>query len=862
MKKVICSAVAVAVWTVCCFSAIAADEDLLAWWQFDEEKGKEAIDSISGIRDTIKGHFKYVAGVKGKCLVFDGYTTQVLREAGEAPRLVEAFTIEAWIAPQTYSWNWTGIVDQAGNVAGAKAPPGEITDADLKPGLFGATWQDPEFESPDGDQVLKEVDHEWTGGYRDWSARWRGYIEGPFTGEVTFRAKADNGVKLEIDGQVVIDGWGRDKARSGKISMVKGKKHRIVLSYFQDGDPSFLHLYWSWAGQAEAIVDRHALKHSDRDVEYVKSRELALAGPPKERQWRVSFGIDREGHIGMKLMVDGQLKECVSDSVVPLLKWSHIAGTFDKAKGINVYINGKRAGSLAVKGVLTPADGHDMLIGKGHKRMSPARTERGPSRGILSNMIFDGLIDEVKIYNRALSAKEIKRAYGKVKPKPKQPLEWRRIPTGPKEPGRFGAYYCKLDYDDGWDKLWRVGPYADILVRFDEYPVKLIFWRGTAYGAVWVTENDLVMGDQSLEATGGATGWGCAEHMSDKQCRYARVRIIENNAARAVVHWRYAINDIKYQIAHPDAVTGWGDWADEYYYIYPDAVATRYQILWSGNLKHEWQETIVLNQPGTRPEDNIELDALTLGNMNGESHTYSWKSRPKRGRMKPENPTIQITNLKSEYKPFIIFQPNSRIKLFTGGIEDWCHFPWWNHWPVSQLPNDGRRTSVPDRPAHSSLSQSIEDSEVIKHDEEKGTFTAVTLTGMTNKGIKGLVPLARSWNYPAALKVHSRGYRSEGYDRNQRAYVIKRKDIRKAPALTFELAASEESPVFNPAFVVKNWGRGTAALVIDDKKVGWGKDFRLGHRKTAEGGDLVVWLRAEWTAPIKISLRPILYFYR
>ncbi len=28
--------------------------------------------------------------------------------------------------------------------------------------------------------------------------------------------------------------------------------------------------------------------------------------------------------------------------------------------------------------------------------------------------------------------------------------------------------------------------------------------------------------------------------------------------------------------------------------------------------------------PGTRPEDNIKAEALTLANMKGETHTYSW----------------------------------------------------------------------------------------------------------------------------------------------------------------------------------------------------------------------------------------------
>ena len=42
-----------------------------------------------------------------------------------------------------------------------------------------------------------------------------------------------------------------------------------------------------------------------------------------------------------------------------------------------------------------------------------------------------------------------------------------RLHSGPKEPGEFGAYYTTLKYDEGWDKPWRIGPQADIVVRFD-----------------------------------------------------------------------------------------------------------------------------------------------------------------------------------------------------------------------------------------------------------------------------------------------------------------------------------------------------------------------------------------------------------
>ena len=105
---------------------------------------------------------------------------------------------------------------------------------------------------------------------------------------------------------------------------------------------------------------------------------------------------------------------------------------------------------------------------------------------------------------------------------------------------------------------------------------------------------------------------------------------------------------------------------------------------------------------------------------------------------------VQLVNIKSRFKPFIIFENEVKIKPFTGGIRpSISRFPWWNHWPVAQLPNDGRQALDADRPSHSSLSQGMENSPVI-HAHEDGTFSAVSLTGMTQHSIEWLVNLSRS----------------------------------------------------------------------------------------------------------------------
>ena len=84
--------------------AFAAEEDLLAWWNFDD-----------GETDAINGGGEYVEGVVGKALKFDGFTTFLTQAASNAPAFDGSFTIEAWLAPQTYSWNQAAIVSQGGD---------------------------------------------------------------------------------------------------------------------------------------------------------------------------------------------------------------------------------------------------------------------------------------------------------------------------------------------------------------------------------------------------------------------------------------------------------------------------------------------------------------------------------------------------------------------------------------------------------------------------------------------------------------------------------------------------------------------------------------------------------------------------
>ncbi|MHC4474730.1 MAG: PA14 domain-containing protein [Planctomycetota bacterium] len=116
----------------------------------------------------------------------------------------------------------------------------------------------------------------------DWSMRCQGHVEAPHTGKVRFFAEADDGIRLSIDGKTIIDGWGLQGQRSGQIVMSKGQRYPVVISYYQDGGPCYMRLYWAWRGQEKTVVASDALFHLDSDVAVIQDMyRLVVASSQK-----------------------------------------------------------------------------------------------------------------------------------------------------------------------------------------------------------------------------------------------------------------------------------------------------------------------------------------------------------------------------------------------------------------------------------------------------------------------------------------------------------------------------------------------------------------------------------------------------
>jgi hypothetical protein len=572
--------------------------------------------------------------------------------------------------------------------------------------------------------------------------------------------------------------------------------------------------------------------------------------------------IDDAGCAVMAARLGDQWVEAKSESL-GLKTWHHVTGTATSGEGVKIYINGKLKAHTEAKGAFVPSGDMVVFIGRSRDQMVGTGGIR-PYAHLPAYMYLDACLDEIKIYDGTKSAEGIAADFAALTPPPPAPLPERKLPSGPEGKGRFGAYYTHLKYYDAWDRRWRVGDHPDVVVRFDEEAYRLVFWRGTNYIPCWATENGIWYTNEFNE-TWGFGAIGCAEPMSDKHCVHSHVRIIETNDARCVIHWRYALVDVFGVRPRADPVTKWTDWTDELYTIYPDGTGTRKITLNSTQPldAHEFQETIVVLQPGQRPEDVIEPEALTMANMSGEEHVYTWVGGCPKVIDKPDRCNIQRVNIKSDTKPFAIVSDKHCLKrdlsksdrpvfpVYREEIRPPQLFPWWNHWPTADLPSDGRYAVSSDRAAHSSLLTGMEWED---YEVTPTSRTRVMMHGLTRHEAGELAHLGKSWLQAPGLRIDSQGFAHPRYDILERAYVVDAIDD-KATSLVTVIEANSEHPIHNICLVVTNWGQGVN-LDIDGQTQNAGSDFRQGIRDTFNGRDLVIWIKLKRDSAVTLTLTP------
>ena len=117
-------------------------------------------------------------------------------------------------------------------------------------------------------RVDPQINFNWGAGEPDplvgadqFSVRWVGQVEAAFTETYTFYASTDDGVRLWVEGQQLVDSWvNRSPTEDkGAIDLMAGQLYSVVMEYYEDGSGAVAELRWSSPHTPKQLVPQAAL---------------------------------------------------------------------------------------------------------------------------------------------------------------------------------------------------------------------------------------------------------------------------------------------------------------------------------------------------------------------------------------------------------------------------------------------------------------------------------------------------------------------------------------------------------------------------------------------------------------------------
>lgn len=93
------------------------------------------------------------------------------------------------------------------------------------------------------------------------SVRWTGQVEPQHSETYTFFTQSDDGVRLWIDGKLIIDSWTihGSKEDQGTITLQANRKYDLKLEYFEYEGAALIQLSWSSPSQPKEIIPKERL---------------------------------------------------------------------------------------------------------------------------------------------------------------------------------------------------------------------------------------------------------------------------------------------------------------------------------------------------------------------------------------------------------------------------------------------------------------------------------------------------------------------------------------------------------------------------------------------------------------------------
>ncbi len=169
---------------------------------------------------------------------------------GAPPQTKTTFDPGALALEKTYYWR----VDEFDGTTTRKGNVWSFTTLRAGSGLKGQYYKDMELKTLVLTRTDPGINFNWGAGSPDpkvpdenFSVRWTGELEVPFTSTWTFTANCDDCVRLWVNDQLLFDKWGQQSGVEwiGSLDLAAGQKYGIVMEYYENTGDARAILYWN-----------------------------------------------------------------------------------------------------------------------------------------------------------------------------------------------------------------------------------------------------------------------------------------------------------------------------------------------------------------------------------------------------------------------------------------------------------------------------------------------------------------------------------------------------------------------------------------------------------------------------------------
>jgi hypothetical protein len=135
-------------------------------------------------------------------------------------------------------------------------------------GLTGAYYDNLDFTGLVLSRTDGPVDFDWGAGSPDggvgvdtFSVRWTGRVRAEFTEVYTFTTRTDDGVRLWVNGELLVDQWVNQSAteHGGSLALTAGSHYTIQMDYYENGGNAVAQLMWSSPSTPKEAIPQELL---------------------------------------------------------------------------------------------------------------------------------------------------------------------------------------------------------------------------------------------------------------------------------------------------------------------------------------------------------------------------------------------------------------------------------------------------------------------------------------------------------------------------------------------------------------------------------------------------------------------------